>query len=394
MFSKQPKGATIYRDKKSGVTGLLWMLFGAVVTIIVGVVAYKSGKFDFAQETTTDETTEVISKKDSDEPTIKPKPQEDKKYEFYEVLPKQDMVSVPDNSLIVGEVTEDKDELDAKKFHPDVVVTGETMDETKADNKTATSEQTNQQTVPVTTTSNNTDNSLATSDNKKVTAKQPVTGDDELVIVYENSTYDDTPIKKSIKKVTPTEKTKPIDTASKNTNKKEASNSQSSQSQANNAQTNKVSNNKASNNKAPNSKAINNGASNKNSSSTKTNQIAKKADKSTKEQKAERAVAKPVQPEKKAYISKASNNSKPVISSGKSYILQINSYDNATDADKRRAQVLMAGVDASVIKNSTNNTLVYQVVSKSMNSPTEVIRAQQRLHKNGIDSLIVEQRRK
>ncbi len=390
MFSKQPKGATIYDDKKSGVTGLLWMLFGAVVTIIVGVVAYKSGKFDFAQETTTDETTEVISKNDSDEPTIKPKPQEDKKYEFYEVLPKQDMVSVPDNSLIAEEINEDKDQLDAKKFHPDVVVTGETIDKTKAEDKNSpTSEQTDQQTAPVTTTSNNTDNSLATSDNKKVTAKQPVTGDDELVIVYENSTYEDTSIKKSIKKVTPTEKTKPMDTASKNTNKKETSNSQSSQSQASNVQTNKFSNDKASNNKA-----LDNGALNKNSSSIKTNQIAKKAEKSTKEKKAEKAVAKPVQPEKKAYISKASNNSKPVISSGKSYILQINSYDNATDADKRRAQVLMAGVDASVIKNTTNNTLVYQVVSKSMNSPTEVIRAQQRLHKNGIDSLIVEQRRK
>ncbi|MFP3366797.1 SPOR domain-containing protein, partial [Pseudoalteromonas sp. SIMBA_148] len=37
------------------------------------------------------------------------------------------------------------------------------------------------------------------------------------------------------------------------------------------------------------------------------------------------------------------------------YILQINSFSDADEADRRRAQVLMAGVDARVIKNTTGN---------------------------------------
>jgi cell division septation protein DedD len=76
------------------------------------------------------------------------------------------------------------------------------------------------------------------------------------------------------------------------------------------------------------------------------------------------------------------------------YILQINSFGNADEADRRRAQVLMAGVDAKVVKNVTSNGLpIYQVISRSMNNRQAVTNAQQRLQNNGIDSIIVEQRR-
>lgn len=76
------------------------------------------------------------------------------------------------------------------------------------------------------------------------------------------------------------------------------------------------------------------------------------------------------------------------------YILQINSFGNADEADRRRAQVLMAGVDAKVVKNVTSNGLpIYQVISRSMNNRQAVTTAQQRLQNNGIDSIIVEQRR-
>lgn len=89
--------------------------------------------------------------------------------------------------------------------------------------------------------------------------------------------------------------------------------------------------------------------------------------------------------------------SKPRISAAepaKTYILQINSFDNIDDADKRRAEVLMAGVDAQIVKRRlSDDTMVYQVISRVMNSPQQVADAQQRLQSSGIDSLIVEQRR-
>ena len=76
------------------------------------------------------------------------------------------------------------------------------------------------------------------------------------------------------------------------------------------------------------------------------------------------------------------------------YILQINSFGNADEADRRRAQVLMAGIDAKVVKNTTGSGApIYQVISRPMNNRQMVTSAQQRLQNNGIDSIIVEQRR-
>ena len=78
----------------------------------------------------------------------------------------------------------------------------------------------------------------------------------------------------------------------------------------------------------------------------------------------------------------------------RTYILQINSFDNADDADKRRAEVLMAGVDAQIVKKRLNNDqTVYQVISRAMSSPEMAAQAQRQLQNSRIDSLIVEQRR-
>lgn len=78
----------------------------------------------------------------------------------------------------------------------------------------------------------------------------------------------------------------------------------------------------------------------------------------------------------------------------KTYILQINSFGTADEADRRRAQVLMAGVDAQVVKMTTaNNEIIYQVISVPMADRETVMSAQKGLQNNGIDSLIVEQRR-
>lgn len=78
----------------------------------------------------------------------------------------------------------------------------------------------------------------------------------------------------------------------------------------------------------------------------------------------------------------------------RTYILQINSFDNADDADKRRAEVLMAGVDAQIVKKRlSNDQTVYQVISRPMSSPEMAAQAQRQLQNSRIDSLIVEQRR-
>ena len=75
------------------------------------------------------------------------------------------------------------------------------------------------------------------------------------------------------------------------------------------------------------------------------------------------------------------------------YILQINSFDNANDADKRRAEVLMAGIDAQIVKRRlADGQTVYQVISRAMPTSQMAAEAQRRLQNSGIDSLIVEQR--
>ena len=77
------------------------------------------------------------------------------------------------------------------------------------------------------------------------------------------------------------------------------------------------------------------------------------------------------------------------------YILQIRSYDRAQDADHKRAEVMMAGVDARVVRRVDNVTGAeyYQVVSAPMSSREQAMSASRRLSENGIDSLIVEQKR-
>lgn len=90
---------------------------------------------------------------------------------------------------------------------------------------------------------------------------------------------------------------------------------------------------------------------------------------------------------------KQAKGSITLVETNRRYILQINSFKTAEEADKRRAQVLIAGVDAQIVKKGlTDGTIIYQVISRPMVSEQAVAEAQQRLQDNGIDSLIVEQR--
>lgn len=267
MLAKKPKGATEKR-KKSSASGLLWMFVGAVLTLMIGVFLYLSPLFDFSPAnsgTATDPDRQIEQRVETDT--------DNADYEFYDILPNQEMATIPDEDL--GDI--DNSGVDRiSDFEADVIVT---QPQTNENSNLGISENTTIEPSAV---------NEASSDDT----------DNEITIVEENATYDGT---------TPT-----------------------------------PSNNRTS----PANNAANNGT---------------------------------------ATVQRAQNTT---------YILQINSFGDADEADRRRAQVLMAGVDARVVKNTTGNGLpIYQVISRPMNNRQAVATAQQRLQNNGIDSIIVEQRR-
>ncbi len=327
MFSKKTKGATIFDDKKSELSRLLWMSLGAIIVIITGLIAYKSGKFTFLQGNKNKEEIKVV-----DTQTIQlKKDSKEENYEFYDILPEQKMSTISDDALISEIAQSDPTPaINVNEFKPDVIVTTDKdaenqknglAEDTATENAETKGDKTDVATAKTKTSENKTKSTEVATQTKPEKTEQAETkkspskakvikGDDEIVIVYENSTYDEND-KKTEKKAT-------------------ANNPPSEKKQA--------------------------------------------------MSKVEKVDIKP--------IKKATNSNQ------KSYVLQINSYDEASQADKRRAQVLMAGVDAKVIKKNNGENIVYQVVSTAMNKPSDVLKSQRLLQKNGIDSLIVEQRHK
>jgi len=277
MLAKKPKGATEKR-KTSSVSGLLWMFVGAVLTLMIGVFLYLSPLFNFSPAgsgESTDADRQVQQRVNTDT--------DNGDYEFYDILPNQEMATIPDEDF--GEGSSSSQSGQITDFEPDVVVNQ--PENTAPSNNDAGNFGISESTTIEPSRSNNT-NSAANSSN-----------DDDIVIVEEDATYDGTPA---------------------------ANNTGAAANRANTANASNAS----------------------------------------------------IQPAKPAAT----------------YILQINSFGDADEADRRRAQVLMAGVDARVVKNTTSNGLpIYQVISRPMNNRQAVATAQQRLQNNGIDSIIVEQRR-
>ncbi|WP_350657349.1 SPOR domain-containing protein [Psychrobacter sp. S1-30-MNA-CIBAN-0213] len=271
MLAKKPKGATEKR-KSSSVSGLLWMFVGAILTLMIGVFLYLSPLFNFSPADSTagtDPDRQVQQRVETDT--------DNSDYEFYDILPNQEMATIPDEDI--GE-TGDGQVGDMGAFEPDVVVTQPKNNSASRNDDTG-----NFGISESTVIEPNRGNSAATNNS----------GDD-IVIVEEDATYDGS---------------------------------------------------------APAGNTAN--RANNTGAGTASIQQAKPA---------------------------------------ATYILQINSFGDADEADRRRAQVLMAGVDARVVKNTTGNGLpIYQVISRPMNSRQAVTTAQQRLQNNGIDSIIVEQRR-
>ncbi len=275
MLAKKPKGATEKR-KTSSVSGLLWMFVGAILTLMIGVFLYLSPLFDFSPAESTagnDPDRQVQPRVNTDT--------DNGDYEFYDILPNQEMANIPDENIAE---TDNNDIEDMAAFEPDAVVTQPDSAATSRDDDTG-----NFGIAESTTSEPSRGNNAGTANNS-----------DDIVIVEEEATYDGS---------------------------------------------------------AP---AGNNSANRANNSNN----------------------------------AGAGNASIQAAKPATTYILQINSFSDADEADRRRAQVLMAGVDARVVKNMTGNGLpIYQVISRSMNNRQAVATAQQRLQNNGIDSIIVEQRR-
>nr|WP_313975843.1 SPOR domain-containing protein [uncultured Psychrobacter sp.] len=276
MLAKKPKGATEKR-KTSSVSGLLWMFVGAVLTLMIGVFLYLSPLFNFSPAGSgegTDADRQVQQRVDTDT--------DNGDYEFYDILPNQEMATIPDEDFGEGSNSQSGQITD---FEPDVIIN---QPETTTPSTNDAGNFGIAESTTIEPSRSNNANSAANSSN-----------DDDIVIVEEDATYDGTPA---------------------------ASNTGAAASRANTANASNAS----------------------------------------------------IQPAKPAAT----------------YILQINSFGDADEADRRRAQVLMAGVDAKVVKNTTGNGLpIYQVISRPMNNRQAVATAQQRLQNNGIDSIIVEQRR-
>jgi len=277
MLAKKPKGATEKR-KTSSVSGLLWMFVGAVLTLMIGVFLYLSPLFNFSPAgsgESTDADRQVQQRVNTDT--------DNGDYEFYDILPNQEMATIPEEDF--GEGSSSSQSGQITDFEPDVVVNQ--PENTAPSTNDAGNFGISESTTIEPSRSNNTNNAANSSN------------DDDIVIVEEDATYDGTPA---------------------------ANNTGAAANRANTANASNAS----------------------------------------------------IQPAKPAAT----------------YILQINSFGDADEADRRRAQVLMAGVDARVVKNTTSNGLpIYQVISRPMNNRQAVATAQQRLQNNGIDSIIVEQRR-
>ena len=73
------------------------------------------------------------------------------------------------------------------------------------------------------------------------------------------------------------------------------------------------------------------------------------------------------------------------------FMLQVNSFQSADDADKQRASVLLAGLPADVRHTTSDGQEWYRVVSGPFNSRNEALRAQRQLQDSGIDALVVAQ---
>lgn len=72
-----------------------------------------------------------------------------------------------------------------------------------------------------------------------------------------------------------------------------------------------------------------------------------------------------------------------------SFILQVRSYPDPDSADARRAEIILNGLSADVIKTTEGDQTWYRVISGPYESQQAAVIAQQTLQHSGIDSIVV-----
>ena len=72
-----------------------------------------------------------------------------------------------------------------------------------------------------------------------------------------------------------------------------------------------------------------------------------------------------------------------------SYILQVRSYPDPDSADARRAEIILNGLSADVMKTTEGGQTWYRVVSGPYETQEAAVIAQQSLQHSGIDSIVV-----
>ena len=71
------------------------------------------------------------------------------------------------------------------------------------------------------------------------------------------------------------------------------------------------------------------------------------------------------------------------------YILQVRSYSDPDAADARRAEIILNGLSADVMKTTEGGQVWYRVISGPYDSQEAALIAQQTLQHSGIDSIVV-----
>ncbi len=79
----------------------------------------------------------------------------------------------------------------------------------------------------------------------------------------------------------------------------------------------------------------------------------------------------------------------PVAPAHATYILQVRSYPDPDSADARRAEIILNGLSADVVKSVENGQTWYRVFSGPYDSQDSALAAQQTLQHSGIDSIVI-----
>ncbi len=82
-------------------------------------------------------------------------------------------------------------------------------------------------------------------------------------------------------------------------------------------------------------------------------------------------------------------STEPAAPAQASYILQVRSYPDPDSADARRAEIILNGLSADVVKTVENGQTWYRVFSGPYDSQDAALAAQQTLQHSGIDSIVI-----